>query len=77
MGEFIFEIPVRKGMPAKVGRSDHVVKQADYATAVGLLLYGLNQNRDHLMSMASGEIHLADSLDGLTPQDKRFFWNMF
>ncbi len=77
MGEFIFEVPVRRGGPAKVGGLADVVKQADYSTAVGLLLYGLNQNRDQLMSQASGELYLADSLEGITQKVKDFFGNMF
>ncbi|MEK6773714.1 MAG: cell division protein FtsA [Bdellovibrionota bacterium] len=77
MGEFIFEIPVRRGIPAKVGGLTDVVKQADYATSVGLLLYGLNEKREQLMSIATGEIYLGDSLDGLTRKVRDFFGNMF
>lgn len=45
MGEFIFDIPVRRGLPGKVGGLTDVVKSASYATAVGLLLYGWSQKK--------------------------------
>lgn len=77
MGEFIFEVPVRRGVPAKIGGLTDVVKQAEYSTAVGLLLYGLNEKRDQLMSQATGDLHLADSIEGLTQKVKDFFGNMF
>jgi len=77
MGEYIFEIPVRRGSPAKVGGLMDVVKQSEYSTAVGLLLYGLNEKREQLISLASGEVHLSDSLDGLTRKVKDFFGQMF
>lgn len=40
MGDFAFDVPVRKGVPRKVGGLTDIVKCANYATAVGLLLYG-------------------------------------
>ena len=43
MGDFIFDIPVRKGIPARVGGLTDVIKCSSYATAVGLLLYGSEQ----------------------------------
>lgn len=46
MGEFILDVPVRRGTPAsKVGGLADVVKSPQYATAVGLLLYGQQQKR--------------------------------
>ena len=76
MGEFIFDIPVRRGAPRQVGGLTDVVRQAQSSTAVGLLLYGFKQKKEMLMGHFSGEI-LGDSLDGLTRKVKDFFGQMF
>jgi cell division protein FtsA len=43
MGEFIFDIPVRRGMPGRVGGLTDVIKSAAFATSVGLILFGWNE----------------------------------
>jgi cell division protein FtsA len=45
MGDYIFDIPVRKGFPTDVGGLTDVIKCSSYATAVGLLKYGFKQMR--------------------------------
>ncbi len=40
LGEFMLDLPVRKGVPEKVGGITSAVQAAPFATAVGLLLYG-------------------------------------
>jgi cell division protein FtsA len=45
MGEFIFDIPVRRGVPDRIGGLTEVVKSPAHATAVGLLVYGLNEDK--------------------------------
>jgi cell division protein FtsA len=45
MGEFLFDIPVRRGAPTEVGGLTDVVKSATFATAVGLLIYAARTNR--------------------------------
>ncbi len=44
MGDFIFDIPVRKGFASRTGGLKDIAKSPQYATAVGLLLYGLKQS---------------------------------
>lgn len=77
MGEFIFDIPARKGLPANVGGLSDVVKGAENATAVGLLLYGLSQRKDLLAGNFQGEVNIGESIDGLTNKIKDFFGNLF
>ena len=81
MGEFIFDIPVRRGMPGKVGGLVEVVKSGEFATAVGLLLYGLSQRKDLQYqvqhSHGGGELDLAESFDGMTKKIKDFFGHIF
>lgn len=43
MAEFLFDIPVRRGVPGKVGGLTEIVRSPAFATAVGLLLFGLSQ----------------------------------
>lgn len=45
MAEFIFDVPVRKGIPGKVGGLTEVVRSASFSTAVGLLLFGQSKKR--------------------------------
>ncbi len=50
MGEFISDIPVRRGIPDRVGGLTDVVKSPAYATSVGLLIYGLNQEKSRFIN---------------------------
>jgi cell division protein FtsA len=43
LGEEIFHMPVRLGLPRYIGGLSDVVKTPRYSTSVGLLLYGLEQ----------------------------------
>jgi len=44
LAEFIFELPVRRGVPGQVAGLVDVVNSPLYSTAVGLLMYGLKEN---------------------------------
>jgi cell division protein FtsA len=53
LGEEIFHMPVRLGVPRYIGGLADVVKTPRFATGVGLLLYGLEQqkkNEDHRLN---------------------------
>jgi len=76
MGEFIFDLPVRRGSPREIGGLTDVVKSGEFSAAVGLLLYGLSQRKD-LTGPQHQEIHLGESLDGLTQKIKDFFGQIF
>lgn len=45
MAEFVFEVPVRRGVPVKVGGLTEIVRAASFSTAVGLLLFGQSKKR--------------------------------
>ncbi len=45
LGEEIFHMPVRLGLPRYIGGLSDVVKTPRYSTSVGLLLYGLEQHQ--------------------------------
>ncbi len=48
--EEIFEAPVRRGLPTRVGGLQDVVRSPMYATGVGLVLYGAAQGRGRATS---------------------------
>jgi cell division protein FtsA len=47
LGEEIFHMPVRLGLPRYVGGLSDVVKTPRFSTGVGLLLYGLEKEQKH------------------------------
>ena len=57
LGEEVFHMPVRVGLPNYGGALADVVKSPRYATAMGLLVAGLNQvRRDHHASTSTGGV---------------------
>jgi cell division protein FtsA len=83
MGEFIFDIPVRRGGPNKVGGLVDVVKSGENSAAVGLLLYGLSQRKDLILQSQNQQHHSGDSMnlsasfDGVAKKVKDFFGQIF
>lgn len=75
MGEFIFDIPVRRGIPSKVGGLTEVVKSPGYATAVGLVLYGYEQYKQKTIGSKNEE--LGEMLTQAARQIKGFFGKIF
>ncbi len=72
MGEFISDIPVRRGTPERTGGLTDIIKSPAYATAVGLLLYGLNQEK-HRLATQSVDHGLHDVVNGWSRKVKDFF----
>lgn len=82
MGEFVFDIPVRRGWPAKVGGLTDVIKGGESAVAVGLLLHAFNERKDQILRQLSkmshgGDMNLGDTLDGAARKVKDFFGSLF
>lgn len=50
MGDFVLDVPVRRGWPEKVGGLVDVVRQPSCSTVVGTLLYGLSQEKERGVS---------------------------
>jgi cell division protein FtsA len=76
MGEFIFEIPVRRGIPSGVGGLSDVVRLSEFATAVGLLTYGYNEKKEEY-SKQGHEFLMSDSADSIAKKMKDFFGQIF
>lgn len=61
LGDFFFEIPLKRGMPIRLGGLKEVVHSPKFSTAVGLLKYGADQmSRGHQTHHSS----IGDSLMG-------------
>ncbi|UXR64439.1 cell division protein FtsA [Bdellovibrio bacteriovorus] len=76
MGEFVFDIPVRRGAPREIGGLTDVVKSGEFSAAVGLLMYALAQRKDLLQGQQQ-EVNIGESLDGITKKIKDFFGQIF
>jgi cell division protein FtsA len=51
LGDFFFEIPLKRGVPIRLGGLKEVVNSPKFSTAVGLLKYGADQvSRGHQTS---------------------------
>jgi cell division protein FtsA len=72
LGEEIFHMPVRLGLPHYQGGLSEVVRNPRYATAVGLLLLGVEQQRQHQSAQAG-----ADSVQQVFEQMKTWFKRNF
>lgn len=46
MGDFVLDVPVRRGWPEKVGGLVDVVRQPSCSTVVGVMMYGLSLDKD-------------------------------
>ncbi len=76
MGEFISDIPVRRGVPEQVGGLTDVVRSPEHATAVGLLNYAVDnmtaQERQRLVATPV-EAGVSDVMSGWAQKVKDFF----
>ena len=71
LGEEIFHMPVRLGLPHYVGGLSDVVKTPRFSTGVGLLLYGLEQHQRH----QAARLHSSSFGDVLDRMKARFQGN--
>ena len=72
LGEEIFHMPVRIGQPQYQGGLSEVVRNPRHATAVGLLLLGLQERRHHAQTQAQ-----ISSFSGLLERMKNWFKGNF
>lgn len=76
MGDFIFDVPVRKGAPDRVGGLTDVVRCASFATGVGLVLYGLRQEK-HKATEVAVAVKTNVSFADVTKKIKDYFVSVF
>lgn len=68
----VFDLPVRRGYPKGVGGLVDIVRSPQYATAVGLVLYGAREGR-----RADFRPHEENIFDKVTRRMKEWFKEMF
>lgn len=79
MGEFVCEVPVRKGLPERIGGLADVVKSPECATAVGLLVYGtenLSIQEKQRLAQSGREVDLnsvGETIENVARRVKDFF----
>ena len=76
MGEFITDIPVRRGIPERVGGLTDVVRSPECSTGVGLLVYGLENLTDQerlRYAARENEPIIGDVVSGWAQRVKDFF----
>ena len=74
MGDFIFDIPVRRGVPSRVGGLTDVVRCSSHASAVGLLMYGMDQEKPKAGSLEKNHDNLFTArVEGWTKRLKELF----
>ena len=79
-GDFVFEMPLKRGVPIRLGGLKDVVNSPKYSTAVGLLKYGADQiNRSSPPSSHLGESFLGDNgmIGKLGDQVKNWMKDLF
>lgn len=76
MGDFIFDVPVRKGAPDRVGGLTDVVRCASFATGVGLVIYGLRQEK-HKATEVAVAVKTKVSFADVTRKIKDYFVSVF
>lgn len=80
MGEFVFDIPVRRGLPKLVGGLKDVVKSGEFTTAIGLLFHAIDVRKDYYIRKESHSMFSSggnSTLDGMTSKVKKFFNDLF
>lgn len=80
MGEFVFDIPVRRGLPKLVGGLKDVVKGGEFATAIGLLFHAIDVRKDYYLRKETHSMFSSGangSMDGMASKVKKFFNDLF
>lgn len=82
MGEFISDIPVRRGTPVHIGGLIDIVSRPEFSTVVGLMTYGFDQlSATDQQRMANASVNanasemppMADVMSGWAQKVKDFF----
>jgi cell division protein FtsA len=75
MGEFIFDIPVRRGIPQKSNGLTDLVKSSAYATGVGLLHFGMPLVK--IQNSKTDSDFWSQSIENVSTKVKSLFGDLF
>ena len=76
MGEYVMDLPVRKGFAKAMGPLVDVSKSSEHATVAGLIQYGYEKMKETGL-LNSAEIDISESWAGLSDKVKGFFKDLF
>lgn len=76
MGEYVMDLPVRKGFAKAMGPLVEVSKSSEHATVAGLIQFGYEKMKE-MGLLQSAEIDLSQSWAGLSNKLKGFFKDLF
>ena len=76
MGEYVMDLPVRKGFPKSMGPLVEISKSSEHATVAGLIQYGYEKMKE-MGLLNSAEIDLSQSWAGLSNKVKGFLKDLF
>jgi cell division protein FtsA len=79
MGEFIFDIPLRRGYPMPVEGLKDVVKGSEFSTSIGLLQYAYEQKKDLYTFESESMVGsvISESMGDFSNKVKKFFTDLF
>ncbi len=75
MGEFVLDIPVRRGLPVGIGGINEIVKSASHAAAVGLLMYGYKEFKQQQLNLDQDTDNV--SISGVAKKFKNILDDLF
>ncbi len=76
MGEYVMDLPVRKGFAKPMGPLVEVSKSSEHATVAGLIQYGYEKMKG-MGQLETAEIDISQSWAGLSEKIKSFFKDLF
>lgn len=76
MGEYVMDLPVRKGFAKAMGPLVDVSKSSEHATVAGLIQYGYEKMKE-MGLLQTAEIDISESWAGLSDKVKGFFKDLF
>lgn len=79
IGEFIFDIPLRRGFPMTVEGLKDVVKGSEFSTSIGLLQYAYEQKKDLYVNQNENMVSsvISESVGDFSHKVKKFFADLF
>ncbi len=75
MGEFVLDLPVRRGLPVGIGGINEIVKSASHAAAVGLLMYGYKEFKQQQLNLVQDADN--SSISGVAKKFKNILDDLF
>jgi cell division protein FtsA len=76
MGEYVMDLPVRKGFAKPMGPLVEISKSSEHATVAGLIQYGYEKMKE-MGLLHSAEIDISQSWVGLSNKVKGFLKDLF